>query len=107
MGEYRELPADWWGIDVSDQDRMAVEQKARTDGGVSACSNSARVLAELGLRPSRELPATRTYYSMELTPLKQQKSGTRVCSMARAYIERERSTARDLGVSYRQAPCGI
>jgi 5,5'-dehydrodivanillate O-demethylase oxygenase subunit len=27
LGEYRELPGDWWGIDVSDQDRMAVEQQ--------------------------------------------------------------------------------
>lgn len=27
LGQYRELPADWWGIDVSDQDRMAVEQQ--------------------------------------------------------------------------------
>lgn len=27
LGEYRELLADWWGIDVNDQDRMAVEQQ--------------------------------------------------------------------------------
>jgi len=26
-GEYRPLEKDWWGIDVSDQDRMAVEQQ--------------------------------------------------------------------------------
>ena len=26
-GEYRHLETDWWGIDVSDQDRMAVEQQ--------------------------------------------------------------------------------
>ncbi len=27
LGDYRELPADWWGIDINDQDRMAVEQQ--------------------------------------------------------------------------------
>jgi hypothetical protein len=27
LGEYRKLEGDWWGIDVSDQDRMAVEQQ--------------------------------------------------------------------------------
>jgi 5,5'-dehydrodivanillate O-demethylase len=27
LGEYRKLDSDWWGIDVSDQDRMAVEQQ--------------------------------------------------------------------------------
>ena len=27
LGEYRPLATDWWGIDVSDQDRMAVEQQ--------------------------------------------------------------------------------
>jgi len=27
LGKYKPLPADWWGIDVSDQDRMAVEQQ--------------------------------------------------------------------------------
>jgi 5,5'-dehydrodivanillate O-demethylase len=27
LGEYKELESDWWGIDVSDQDRMAVEQQ--------------------------------------------------------------------------------
>ncbi len=27
LGEYKALPDDWWGIDVSDQDRMAVEQQ--------------------------------------------------------------------------------
>jgi 5,5'-dehydrodivanillate O-demethylase len=27
LGEYRQLETDWWGIDVSDQDRMAVEQQ--------------------------------------------------------------------------------
>ena len=27
LGEYKALAEDWWGIDVSDQDRMAVEQQ--------------------------------------------------------------------------------
>lgn len=27
LGEYKPLADDWWGIDVSDQDRMAVEQQ--------------------------------------------------------------------------------
>lgn len=27
LGVYRQLPDDWWGIDVGDQDRMAVEQQ--------------------------------------------------------------------------------
>jgi 5,5'-dehydrodivanillate O-demethylase len=27
LGEYRPLATDWWGIDVNDQDRMAVEQQ--------------------------------------------------------------------------------
>ena len=27
LGQYRPLATDWWGIDVSDQDRMAVEQQ--------------------------------------------------------------------------------
>lgn len=27
LGHYKPLPEDWWGIDVSDQDRMAVEQQ--------------------------------------------------------------------------------
>ena len=27
LGDYRKLETDWWGIDVSDQDRMAVEQQ--------------------------------------------------------------------------------
>jgi len=27
LGKYKPLAADWWGIDVSDQDRMAVEQQ--------------------------------------------------------------------------------
>jgi 5,5'-dehydrodivanillate O-demethylase len=27
LGKYRALPSDWWGIDVNDQDRMAVEQQ--------------------------------------------------------------------------------
>jgi 5,5'-dehydrodivanillate O-demethylase len=27
LGKYKPLPEDWWGIDVSDQDRMAVEQQ--------------------------------------------------------------------------------
>jgi 5,5'-dehydrodivanillate O-demethylase oxygenase subunit len=27
LGVYKPLPEDWWGIDVSDQDRMAVEQQ--------------------------------------------------------------------------------
>jgi 5,5'-dehydrodivanillate O-demethylase len=27
LGEYKALADDWWGIDVSDQDRMAVEQQ--------------------------------------------------------------------------------
>ena len=27
LGEYKELEGDWWGIDVTDQDRMAVEQQ--------------------------------------------------------------------------------
>jgi 5,5'-dehydrodivanillate O-demethylase len=27
LGEYKPLEGDWWGIDVSDQDRMAVEQQ--------------------------------------------------------------------------------
>jgi len=27
LGEYRALEGDWWGIDVNDQDRMAVEQQ--------------------------------------------------------------------------------
>jgi hypothetical protein len=27
LGEYKPLENDWWGIDVSDQDRMAVEQQ--------------------------------------------------------------------------------
>jgi 5,5'-dehydrodivanillate O-demethylase oxygenase subunit len=26
-GEYKKLESDWWGIDVSDQDRMAIEQQ--------------------------------------------------------------------------------
>jgi hypothetical protein len=26
-GEYKRLDADWWGIDVGDQDRMAIEQQ--------------------------------------------------------------------------------
>ena len=45
LGEYRRLDSDWWGIDVSDQDRMAVEQQGviadranehlgATDGGI-------------------------------------------------------------------------
>ena len=29
LGEYKALESDWWGIDVSDQDRMAVEQQGR------------------------------------------------------------------------------
>jgi 5,5'-dehydrodivanillate O-demethylase len=29
LGEYKPLESDWWGIDVSDQDRMAVEQQGR------------------------------------------------------------------------------
>ena len=27
LGEYKSLESDWWGIDVSDQDRMAIEQQ--------------------------------------------------------------------------------
>jgi 5,5'-dehydrodivanillate O-demethylase len=27
LGEYKALESDWWGIDVTDQDRMAVEQQ--------------------------------------------------------------------------------
>ena len=27
LGEYTPLEGDWWGIDVNDQDRMAVEQQ--------------------------------------------------------------------------------
>jgi 5,5'-dehydrodivanillate O-demethylase len=27
LGKYKPLPEDWWGIDVSDQDRMATEQQ--------------------------------------------------------------------------------
>jgi 5,5'-dehydrodivanillate O-demethylase len=27
LGEYKQLAEDWWGIDVSDQDRMAIEQQ--------------------------------------------------------------------------------
>jgi 5,5'-dehydrodivanillate O-demethylase oxygenase subunit len=27
LGEYKALETDWWGIDVNDQDRMAVEQQ--------------------------------------------------------------------------------
>lgn len=27
FGEYRPLATDWWGIDVSDQDRMVFEQQ--------------------------------------------------------------------------------
>jgi 5,5'-dehydrodivanillate O-demethylase oxygenase subunit len=27
LGEYKQLDTDWWGIDVSDQDRMAIEQQ--------------------------------------------------------------------------------
>ena len=27
LGEYKQLESDWWGIDVSDQDRMAIEQQ--------------------------------------------------------------------------------
>jgi 5,5'-dehydrodivanillate O-demethylase oxygenase subunit len=27
LGVYKELESDWWGIDVSDQDRMAIEQQ--------------------------------------------------------------------------------
>lgn len=45
LGEYRKLESDWWGIDVSDQDRMAVEQQGviadrenehlgQSDGGI-------------------------------------------------------------------------
>jgi hypothetical protein len=40
LGDYRALPADWWGIDVSDQDRIAVEQQGviadRTKAHLSA-----------------------------------------------------------------------
>jgi 5,5'-dehydrodivanillate O-demethylase len=29
LGEYQPLEGDWWGIDFSDQDRMAIEQQGR------------------------------------------------------------------------------
>ena len=45
LGVYKELKSDWWGIDVSDQDRMVVEQQGaiadrtsellgKSDGGI-------------------------------------------------------------------------
>ncbi len=27
LGDYKALPEDWWGVDLTDQDRMAVEQQ--------------------------------------------------------------------------------